>query len=303
MQAIAAHIAHAANHGVDAKYTSPAVSAYRARYLSELARHRDAKQIVRELILDAHKCTRDPVILDSAEYYAAIVDLAPARVTRKSVGDVLELMACGVKVRISRKYERDIHVRKRDYWEHLFALLTRYCFPVVMYMGGIPDDIFDFVGVTHECFANPLSRYGGRRRVTYTSAYPDVDSYFGSLGRCTIENLIAIANAGPANFEMNPPYIEAFVFAAITIAHEVADAVRDTPVSFFAPNWPDLAKYGPQLTLKGMCARYRGSQSFVTEQPVQYFDNLVLFVQNELGKKRWPITPTFLADLKALWKC
>ncbi|CAF93586.1 unnamed protein product [Tetraodon nigroviridis] len=76
--------------------------------------------------------------------------------------------------------------------------------------GALPVAVFEALnrqfGVTFECFASPLNCYFKQ----YASAFPDIDSYFGSRGPflsfCPVSG----------SFEANPPFCEELMDAMVT---------------------------------------------------------------------------------------
>ena len=88
----------------------------------------------------------------------------------------------------------------------LFSLLLRYdTLEGAGFQAAIPGQVFDVLnrdfGANLELFASPLnSRYG-----RFCSAFPDVDSPFGSIGTAWSFRPIS------GSFEANPPFADSVI--------------------------------------------------------------------------------------------
>jgi len=163
--------------------------------------------------------------------------------------------------------------------------------------GGLPVTVLECLhknfGVTLECFASPLNCYFRQ----YCSAFPDIDSYFGSRG--------SILEFRPhcGSFEANPPFCEELMDA--TIVH-IEKLLEDTlePLSFivFLPEWREPA---PPALLKLEASRWKRRQLIVPALEHEYrhgFQHIIpksevnvrsvngtviVWLQNDAGYQRW----------------
>eukprot|EP01137_Pigoraptor_chileana_P002487 Opistho-2@41402 len=149
----------------------------------------------------------------------------------------------------------------------LFCLLARYeTYHSWGYQAAVMDPVFDALGrdfgVSHECFASPLNS----TLPSYSSAFSDVDTPFGSVGNFfRIREILSSAagsplrgcdpqraNGGPpgecghttigGSFEANPPFIEEYMLAmALYMERWFLDLADRAPLSFviFLPAWED----------------------------------------------------------------
>ena len=129
-----------------------------------------------------------------------------------------------------------------DVTSKIFILLCRYqSLYAPGYHAAIPIKVFDVLQkelkVTHEIFASPFNRILDN----YTSAYPDIDGYFGSKGNF-FEVFPKLFEHG-GSFEANPPFLEEHM---ATFALIVIDNLRrQVPLSFvvIVPAWIDTVLY------------------------------------------------------------
>jgi|TARA_B100000524_G_scaffold341625_1_gene235884 phosphorylated CTD-interacting factor 1 len=91
------------------------------------------------------------------------------------------------------------------------------------------------LGVSCECFASPLNA----TLPDYFSAFPDVDSFFGSRGS------FFGANPIEGSFEVNPPYVPEVLLAAVHHAKRLLAtaeaAARALSFVFVVPTWTPCA--------------------------------------------------------------
>ncbi|KAK9511151.1 hypothetical protein O3M35_005766 [Rhynocoris fuscipes] len=156
--------------------------------------------------------------------------------------------------------------RKMEYFlTRVWMLLKRYN----TYLGGshstqtsLPVTVMECLnkefGVTFECFASPLNCYFKQ----YCSAFPDIDSYFGSRG--PILELKAVSGS----FAANPPYSEELMEAAVNHFERLL-AESTEPLSFivFIPEWRDPA---PQALLKLEASPFKRKQVVVPNFEHEY---------------------------------
>lgn len=148
-------------------------------------------------------------------------------------------------------------------------------------------------GVTFECFASPFNCYFRQ----YCSAFPDIDSYFGSRG--------PILEFKPhcGSFEANPPFCEELMDAVVTHFERLLDDTIE-PLSFivFLPEWRDPA---PPALLKLEASRWKRKQLVVAKLEHDYrhgfqhvipktdvsvksaHGTMIIWLQNDAGYQRW----------------
>jgi len=148
-------------------------------------------------------------------------------------------------------------------------------------------------GVTFECFASPFNSYFRQ----YCSAFPDIDSYFGSRG--------PVLEFKPhcGSFEANPPFCEELMDAVVTHFERLLDDSIE-PLSFivFLPEWRDPA---PPALLKLEASRWKRKQLVVPALEHDYrhgfqhvmpktdvnvksaHGTMIVWLQNDAGYQRW----------------
>jgi hypothetical protein len=197
----------------------------------------------------------------------------------------------------------------------LFAMLLRYemCMSPSLPRKGsglhaaLPGTLFsalnEHFGVTTECFASPLNSFYG----SYCSAYHDTDVFFGSFG--------SFFNYRPTSgsFEVNPPFVEEVILKCAERIDTLLSEALTAPLSFivFIPNWEDSA--GLQRMIASPFMRHNmvlrefehsyvsGLQHQEQASYVQYkavHATRVIFLQNELGFKKWPPSSDSLRRIK-----
>ena len=160
--------------------------------------------------------------------------------------------------------------RKFDYFlTRVWMLLKRYqCYFGVsagegaQNQGALPVTALECLnknfGVTFECFASPLNCYFRQ----FCSAFPDVDSYFGSRG--------PVLDFKPlcGSFEANPPFCEELMDATISHFERVLEESLE-PLSFivFLPEWREPA---PAALLKLEASRWKRRQIVVPALEHEY---------------------------------
>ena len=118
--------------------------------------------------------------------------------------------------------------------------------------GALPVPVLECLnkqfGVTVECFASPFNCYFRQ----YCSAFPDIDSYFGSRG--------PLLDFKPhcGSFEANPPFCEELMDSVIGHFERLLEDSSE-PLSFivFLPEWRDPA---PPALLKLEASRWKRKQ-------------------------------------------
>eukprot|EP01105_Mastigella_eilhardi_P008672 TRINITY_DN2095_c0_g1_i1.p2 TRINITY_DN2095_c0_g1~~TRINITY_DN2095_c0_g1_i1.p2 ORF type:complete len:492 (-),score=136.17 TRINITY_DN2095_c0_g1_i1:1526-3001(-) len=220
---------------------------------------------------------------------------------------------------------------ENDFIPRVFCLLARYeSLQGDSYQAACPEDVFRFLrtqlGVTHEAFASPLNRSCPSLRLTFSSAFPDVDACFGSVGEFFA--LSARNFRGGGSIEVNPPFLEEVMLAAVlhilnwlqgADATAATDKAAPLPFSFVVifPRWDDTpaveylrrSKYlrATVALSKREHSYYSGGQHRpgVLEQPggtVSYTNTLIFVVQNDAGAAKWPFTKQAEAELRAAFR-
>ncbi|KAF0973955.1 hypothetical protein FDP41_007039 [Naegleria fowleri] len=210
--------------------------------------------------------------------------------------------------------ERDPEMKEFKY--RLYTLIRRYqtffgdssSEEGANFHAALPEKGFDFLyrefQVCHECFASPINCYFN----SFCSAFPDTDVYFGSRG--------SFFEFRPTRgfFECGPPYTLEVMNKTARYCLELLKASNE-PLAFavFVPEWTDT-EYGnilhPDHTpfCTGHLLAEQGKHEYVIgmqhfkENDQRYwtlpFPTHVYFLQNEEGKKKWPITPQLIERYK-----
>ncbi|XP_037535640.1 mRNA (2'-O-methyladenosine-N(6)-)-methyltransferase [Nematolebias whitei] len=209
--------------------------------------------------------------------------------------------------------------RFEKFLSRVWCLLKRY---QVMFGGGsnegtglqgaLPVSVFEVLnrqfGVTFECFASPLNCYFKQ----FCSAFPDIDSFFGSRGPFLSFSPIS------GSFEANPPFCEELMDAMVTHFEDLLDQSSE-PLSFiiFVPEWrdpvtPALTRMEGsrflrhQLNITAYEHEYRSGSQHICKREDMYYravhGTAVLFLQNQAGFTKWAPTPERLAELTAAYR-
>ncbi|KAG2379633.1 hypothetical protein C9374_006750 [Naegleria lovaniensis] len=210
--------------------------------------------------------------------------------------------------------ERDPEMKEFQY--RLYTLIRRYqtffgdssSEEGANFHAALPEKGFDFLTrefqVCHECFASPINCYFN----SFCSAFPDTDVYFGSRG--------SFFEFRPTRgfFECGPPYTLEVMNKTARYCLELLKSSNE-PLAFavFVPEWTDT-EYGkilhPDHTpfCTGHLLAEQGKHEYVIgmqhfkENDQRYwtlpFPTHVYFLQNEEGKKKWPITPQLIERYK-----
>ncbi|XP_013883113.1 mRNA (2'-O-methyladenosine-N(6)-)-methyltransferase [Austrofundulus limnaeus] len=178
--------------------------------------------------------------------------------------------------------------------------------------GALPVSVFEALnrqfGVTFECFASPLNCYFKQ----FCSAFPDIDSFFGSRGPFLSFSPVS------GSFEANPPFCEELMDAMVTHFEDLLDQSSE-PLSFivFVPEWrdpvtPALTRMEGsrflrhQLNIPAYEHEYRSGSQHVCKREDMYYravhGTAVLFLQNQAGFTKWAPTPERLAELTAAYR-
>lgn len=211
-------------------------------------------------------------------------------------------------------FEKNIntHDHSNDYimLERIFCMIHRYqALGGDGYQAAVTKPVFNFLGeslgVSHECFASPLNC----TLDSFGSAFYDIDKYFGSIG-----SFYSMRGAFPegGSFEANPPFIEDFILAfAVYIDRWMKDPI---PLSFviFLPGWHDAKgiismkesqfnKFTLQFS-KDSHHYINGSHYYKeTQNNISYCDSYVIFMQNDQGASKWPITDNTIEEFNKIF--
>lgn len=167
---------------------------------------------------------------------------------------------------------------------------------------------YDF-DVQMEMFGSPLNCHFSN----YCSAFPDIDSWFGSCG--TFQDFIKTPNLS-GSFEAGPPYtIEVMDQAANLILETLENSSNPLSFIYFVPEWRDpLAHYHDILdnhkfnrsmvVLKGKDYHYvvgdqhrKGSKLFILPM-----NTVIYFLQNDAGAMMYPTTSEKIECFKLMFQ-
>jgi phosphorylated CTD-interacting factor 1 len=183
----------------------------------------------------------------------------------------------------------------------LFCLLLRYrSLGADGFQAGLSTKTFAVLktnyDVEFECFASPLNC----TFANYGSLFPDVDSYFGSLGSFFDWNNELHSKDG-YSFEANPPFIPEIMLQMTIKIDKMLSLNPSVPLSFvvIVPIWKEVPSYSmlkSSLFLQKTILIHKDAHGFTDgaqhkrqdryrESP---FDTAVFILQNKLGSIRWP---------------
>eukprot|EP00743_Colponemidia_sp_Colp-15_P006368 GILK01006854.1.p1 GENE.GILK01006854.1~~GILK01006854.1.p1 ORF type:complete len:453 (-),score=67.01 GILK01006854.1:276-1598(-) len=207
------------------------------------------------------------------------------------------------------RLEQEFKGNKSTLVARLFLLVCRYeTLSGPGYQGAVPPAVWSVLQhhlqTSHECFASPLNH----TLPSFTSAYTDTDVEFGSQG--SFFNF----SAKEGSFEANPPFIEEIMYAmALKIDNLLKQA--EGPMSFviILPAWDDTPAYAHLLASpfynRTVVFRKRkhvyidGFQHRAKNQIRQsQADSFVVFLQNDAGAAKWPISDMFLRELQSAFE-
>jgi phosphorylated CTD-interacting factor 1 len=196
--------------------------------------------------------------------------------------------------------------------ERIFKLWCRYeSLAAPGYQAAIPMDMFNLLKrelkVNHELFASP---FNCNAELTYTSAYPDTDSFFGSKGNFFREYPKLFAHGG--SFEANPPFLEEHMTVLTLIIEEALKSA--VPLSFVVvyPAWEDAishatlknSKYNvlthKVLNFESLKHHYVQSSQYWNKDEITRASrsrSSIFILQNEGGKREYPVSTAFVNKL------
>ena len=194
----------------------------------------------------------------------------------------------------------------------IYSCLSRYeALRGAGYQCALPGDAFSAaskcgLGVTIECFASPLNcRYN-----KFCSAFPDVESRFGSIGSFFDDEVF---DPKHGSFEANPPFIPETMFAMGEKIERLLNDRDRGPLSFLVivPFWGAGSDFCENL-IKSKYTRanvllqaakhayFDGSQHTkvvkldTTLLRPSSWDTAIILLQNNLGAEKWPVTEEIL---------
>jgi hypothetical protein len=204
---------------------------------------------------------------------------------------------------------------ERRFLNDAFCVLARYAAAQGAHhkagtmQASAPTAVFDVLkktfGVEAELCASPVNC----RFRNFGSAFLDVDRHFGSFGSAFYFKPVT------GSFQANPPFDSAFIGRLV---NRFETLLRDTnePLSFvlIVPYWPEEAcwknltsspfKRTPLLRLKSNKHGYVAGSSAtrVKRTTPASFTTDVVFLQNEAGAFKWPVTAETLRLIKIGFK-
>ncbi len=210
--------------------------------------------------------------------------------------------------RLQRRYQlQDRSKFGRDVW----LLLCRYqSLTGEGYQGAVRKDALKFLfnryQVKHECFASPLNAY----LETFTSAFPDTDGPFGSLGSFfNLRETLRERRQAGGSFEVNPPFVEEIMLAtSLYLDMWLQDS---EPLSFFIfyPGWSDTpgfevlkeSRFLRKLKyLRKQDHTYLPGYQHLPNREGQaftYADSFIIVLQNDAGALKWPVDDAGMEEL------
>lgn len=237
--------------------------------------------------------------------------------------NVVQLHCLGAKVRICvramealrERFERLDCNNDKNFETSLFCMLMRYrALDGGEFQAACPDEVFEFMrcefSVSMECFASPLN--ASTHTSGYCSAFPDVDTPFGSVGSF----FSWVPDEG--SFEANPP----FELVTMHLMAQRFDELLHTssqPLSFtiVVPKWNDdsctmwnVMSNSPFLVQqfdipKGKHMFYRGQQHELSLASRQWRANhvtTVFILQNPAGKITYKVSKEKMREMKQRWQ-
>ena len=230
-------------------------------------------------------------------------------------------LSCGkVKVEVNARHYAALRKRfqratksssDEEFQRAAFCLLARYaCLQGTHYKAGnmqaaIPPRVLDVLRdkfeVRCEMFASPLNAYLD----DYCSASKATDAPFGSRGSAFAYE------PEEGSFECNPPFDEQFISRLASHLERLLSRSRKKPLSFcvIVPTWPDSQAWG-RLSKSVYCtsnttlaakehAFVSGAQhSRIDQLTPSSADTSVIFLQNQAGERKWPVTEDALKSIR-----
>eukprot|EP01105_Mastigella_eilhardi_P009870 TRINITY_DN2314_c0_g1_i1.p1 TRINITY_DN2314_c0_g1~~TRINITY_DN2314_c0_g1_i1.p1 ORF type:complete len:379 (+),score=87.90 TRINITY_DN2314_c0_g1_i1:505-1641(+) len=171
-----------------------------------------------------------------------------ANITRREVGTTAEYTCADI---IGRAYyvqltrEAKLHMlysgAADDFPFWMYLLLSTYNAHRESVHWSVPPNVVKALGVTHELCASPLNFVGDG--ITYTSPYPELDLYFGSLG--DYRQLKKSGLDKDCFVLVNPLYIREFLLAVTIFTIDLCNDNSHHAVTCMMclPPWEDEAYY------------------------------------------------------------
>lgn len=209
-------------------------------------------------------------------------------------------------------YNSNTTIEDKDLFHlRLFNLLCRYeTLPAPGYHAAIPTELFDLIKqelkVEHELFASPFNC----NKLSYTSAYPDVDKYFGSKGN--LFNVYKKIFEKGGSFEANPPFLEEHMtMFSLMITNELK--VNKNPLSFVViyPAWLDaislkILNESEYNVLPNKIIKLERNKHYYVQSAQYWIKNVnrvancntaIFILQNEAGKMKYKISDKLIEDI------
>jgi phosphorylated CTD-interacting factor 1 len=190
----------------------------------------------------------------------------------------------------------DKHFNRR-----LFCILMRYQSLggslISMQQSSISKETYDTYrnefGVTKECMASPLNSNAD----IFWSAFNDTDCFFGSKGNFFDASDEELLEGG--SFMANGPLLEETLDVLQERIHFILkNTKKPTSFMFGFPPWPDSSSY-QLLQNSKYCESYFVIQDTNIRDGKRGIHRMSLFIlQNEGGKRTWPVTPDNIEKLK-----
>ncbi|KAL3933688.1 MAG: hypothetical protein SGBAC_010281, partial [Bacillariaceae sp.] len=197
-----------------------------------------------------------------------------------------------------------------SFLRNLYCCLSRYeMIKGAGYQCAMPPVAFDAahtslgLGTTIECFASPFNC----RYKQYCSAFPDLETKFGSLGSFFDDGSFFPTNG---SFEANPPFVPEIMWAMNGKLQRILENPKAKALSFLVivPIWGASGiGYVGELESSEFCvAKSRvlaadhsfcdGAQHKALKQELRpsSWDTAVILLQNKEGQTTWPVSQTKL---------
>ena len=197
-----------------------------------------------------------------------------------------------------------------DFCSSLFCLLARYDMLQGAGLqssmhGAVFDVLLQHYDCRLECFASPLnSRYE-----KFCSAFIDTDAPFGSVGSFFDYDF----QVGGC-YQANPPFATNFITNMYETIEKALELCKE-PLMFlvFVPSWKETTGWNllhdspyvtkhVSLSQSSHCYAEGTQHRRKDRYRVASFDTCVFFLQNEAAERKWPITDSQIAELKAAFQ-
>lgn len=230
-----------------------------------------------------------------------------------------KLWKASLNEQVYQKQQRQYQGNPTQFLPRLLAMLLRHapCMegsPSQKLHSQLPRALFRVLrrrfDVSTECFASPLNNFGddGGALATpmgYCSLFPNIDRYFGSSGS------FFDFHPDEGSHEVNPPFVGAVAAAALRhIGGLLSRSAKPLSFVVFLPENMWRTDHGcvrkareqviaegwltKEVDTKGAAGYGRGDSCFHPPSHERQFvpssDTNILFLQNDAGQKKWPVT-------------